>query len=216
MSWRADDDPAAIAERRVRGKLEAWGYFVIPMYAIEDGNEAPCLRRFVERHVLPDLQAWRAGRGLWIEVKWKDSPDYYQKAGEYRHGVDLPKWDAYLEVERETGVPGYLAIVQCRAGKAAELPFDPILLIAPFAYLATQAQRVPEPTAFASRGMVYWPVDAFEAHPIDLPQPPVLGASTVHPWHQAARDGRVPHWEPNRQGRLWEPPSFPCRTKPER
>jgi len=208
------DDRAAVAERTVRAKLEAWGYYVVPIYAIEDGG-APLLTGLVRAHVLPDLQAWRAGRGLWVEVKYKDSPAMYQRAREYRHGIDLPNWDAYREVERETGVPGYLAIIQARAGKAPEIPFDPILLIAPFAYLATQAHRVPDPTPAAPRGMVYWSVEAFERHPVDLPAPPILGAATVHPWDQADRDGRAPQWEPNPQGRLWNPPPFPCRRKPQ-
>jgi len=152
----------------------------------------------------------RDGRAWWVEVKYKDSPAKYQIAGEHRHGIDLPNWDAYREVERESGVPGWLAIVQARAGKAPEVPFDPVLLTASFAYLATRAQRDPRPFDFAPRGMVWWAVDAFEHHAIDFTRPPALGAKTVHAW-----DGRGARWEPNPQRVFWPGPSFPCRKKPE-
>jgi hypothetical protein len=212
----AHDPRGEAAQDAVREWLKRSGYWVVPLHAIEEGRGAPALIGLIRRHVLPDFQACRDGRTCWVEVKYKDSPVKYQIAGgEYRHGVDLPNWDAYLEVERESGVPGWLAIIQARAGKAPELSFDPMLLVAPFTYLAKWAQRAPEPTPKAARGMVYWPVDAFEPHRIDLAQPLVLGAKTTHEWDRVGRDGTAPRWAPSRQGLLWPRPSFPCRTKPQ-
>jgi hypothetical protein len=214
MKTSPPDDRAAAAERAVRAWLQRSGYFVVPVHAIEEGG-APALLGLLQRHVLPDLQACRDGSACWVEVKYKDSPARYQKAQEYRHGVDLPNWDAYLQVERESGLPGWLAIVQARAGKAPELPFAPVLLTASFAGLRPWAQRVPDATDCAPCGMVYWPVDVFEQHAIDLAQPLVLGAGTVHPWDRADRGGFAPHWEPSPQRQLWPTRSFPCRTKPQ-
>lgn len=168
-------------EERVRCWYQQQGWFVVPTYCIENGG-APALIGQLRRFVLPDMQAAQAGEMRWVEVKTKTSPVLYQKIGRFRHGIDLRNWLDYREVERTTGLPGYLAILQLRPGKGAAV--DPVLLQAAFADLDSVVQ------IYTSNQMVYWDADRFERLPIDLTQAaPVLEPKTIHPWDHGREMG---------------------------
>ena len=56
----------------------------------------------LQKFVLPDFQMFRPGTApCWVEVKYKDHADKYQKLQQWQHGIDLPNWRAYLEVNRK-------------------------------------------------------------------------------------------------------------------
>lgn len=179
------------AERLVRAHFTAQGWFVVPMYAIQDGG-APKVIGQLRSHVLPDLQKFRDGEIRWVEVKAKTCPVWFQKSGRYRHGIDLPHWHDYVRVESESGLPGYLAIVQITNGR--DEPPNPTLLYAPFAVLQRHVQFYETPTPSAPRGMAYFDVDLFDGFaniPTDpagvrlMPLPPRI----VHPWERHRRLG---------------------------
>jgi hypothetical protein len=92
-----------------------------------------------------------------------------------RHGVDWPHWLDYIEVEKATGFPGDLAIVELTRD-AAQRPsvFDPLLLMASFEDLRNAVpQELPMEThEVYPRGMALWSRRSFEiigAINIDLP-----------------------------------------------
>lgn len=184
------------AEQAVRRWYQTAGWYVVPLYAIEDGG-APRLAGAIKSHVLPDLQVARAGALRWVEVKGKNIAPYYQKTRRYRHGVNLRNWRAYLEVEAASGVPGYLAIVQLRPGP--DVAIAPQLLVASFATLRADVQiRSADGDGFE---MAFFDVDAFErfALPRDAAAPfPDLAPRRVHPWErgQTLPPRQLPLWTP--------------------
>lgn len=199
------------AEALIRRWYQESGCFVVPVHAIEDGG-APLLTGLLRKHVLPDFQVSRGGASRWVEVKFKDHCVLYQKAREWRTGVDLPNWHDYLQVESETGIPGYMAILQYRKGPGA--PPDPLLLEAPFSRLRAVSQEDPTPREHARRGMVYWPVNFFDRHALSasadhLDLLPRL-TRIIHPWERQGRSGAVPNMDapppkraPDGQGALF-------------
>lgn len=202
------DSPAWVwgcwAENQVRQHLMRQGLFVVPTHAIEDGG-APLLLGMLSAARLPDFQVAGAGAARWVEVKWKDHPALYQKAREFRHGIDLPAWTDYLMVERESGIPGMLIILQFRPGASAAP--DPMLLAAPFTRLGRLAQVREDPHSTFTRGAVYWPADCFERSPLPaaLATAPMTERLTqvIHPWERPAKDGTVPQMAADQQWTLF-------------
>src|SRR5262245_35717657 len=143
---RARDDPEWVrwwrdAEEGVRALFEK-RWLVLPVYAVERGG-APMLISHVQTLRALDLMVANAGQTRFIEVKAKDHPVIWQKTGRFRTGIDLPKWYAYLEVERATGIPGDIAMVHYRAGAADDVA-NPILAQQSFEHLRYVMQ--PDPT----------------------------------------------------------------------
>ena len=186
-------------ERTVRKWYRDQGYFVVPTSAIEMGG-APKLVGLLQAHVLPDMQAAQAGEMRWVEIKFKTAPVLYRKTGTWRHGVDLSNWLAYLEVERITGIPGELAIVQLRPGPKADSSL--LLLRATFATLRGLGQEITYPDG---KDVVVWDVDRFDRFPITDHAIPDLRSlrSVVHPWEQPGADGVAPQMGPKQEMFPW-------------
>lgn len=179
------------AETAVRAALVRLGYFVVPAHAIEQGG-APMLIGLLEKHVLPDFLVARAGMSRWVEVKFKDHCVKFGKTGYFRHGIDLPNWYAYREVEKITGVPGHLAVLQYRPG--ANVDPDPHLLMQSFAHLHEVIDFQPDPIPTAPRGMAYWNVDEMNTITrLDFNFTDVERLTKViHPWEARTKSGDAP------------------------
>ncbi len=178
------------AEDAVRRAYTRLGYFVVPAHAIEDGG-APMLIGLLRKYVLPDFLVAKGGIPRWLEVKYKDHCVKYQKTGFFRHGIDRAKWDSYRKVEKITGIPGSIAIIQYRPGASAD-PF-PHLLEQSYSRLE-QTVQFAAPTAHAPTGMVYWNVDDMEiVTPLDFQftDLPRL-TEVIHAWEQKSKSGHAP------------------------
>jgi len=178
----------------LRRDYEKHGWFVAPMYAIEDGG-APMLCREVEKIVLTDLLMFKRGEPLWVEVKYKDRADWYQIGQQWQHGIDLPNWRAYLKAQDNTGFPGRLSIMQLRPGKDAEP--QPVHLWQNFSELEKWVQIIETPHTTFRRGVAYFPLDAFKCSPIVFSLPPdlpPLPKPESHPWQRPSKAGTVPQW----------------------
>jgi hypothetical protein len=188
------------AEKAVRAAYHRLGYFVVPAYAIEDGG-APMLIGQLQKFVLPDLLVARGGRSEWREVKFKDHCVLFGKTGYYRHGIDLPKWEHYRVVERATGIPGSIAVLQYRRG--AEGDPDPYHLEQSFEHLARIVQIEPRPIPSAPQGMVYWNVDEMDVvGPLNFDFTDVQRLTNViHAWEQKSKSGKTPEVDLNQQQR---------------
>lgn len=179
------------AERAVRAAFKELGYFVVPLFAIEDGG-APMLAGLLRNYVLPDFLVARGGSTRWIEVKFKSHCVKYAKTGYFRHGIDLPKWKAYGEVERISGIPGSIAVLQYRAG--ADAYPDPHLLVQTFEHLRGVVDVEPKATETAPGGMVYWNVDEMDTVArLDFNVTDIERLTKViHPWEARSRAGVAP------------------------
>lgn len=82
------------------------GYLVIPVGDIESGTGrgpralAPL---GAEDIVLPDLLVFKAGRELWVEVKWKTRATLNEQRGYTCTGIDLAKYEEYRRIAAATG-----------------------------------------------------------------------------------------------------------------
>ena len=181
--------------------LMGCGFLILRADLIENGGPPAFVGADGRGQVItPDLVAARAGRTRWVEVKFKTAAVPYGKTpGTWRTGVDERNWRQYLEVQRITGAPGWLAIVQLRP--AGKLAAEPELQLATLDHLARRAT----PHIGAGDRKVWWDIDDFERFPIvidgagALELPPRL---VERPWERPARDGTVPRCPPPGQRQL--------------
>jgi hypothetical protein len=184
-----------LAQDEVRRLHVEAGDYVVPTYAICSGG-APKLVGLLQRHVLPDLQVFNRNGGRWIEVKYKDHLDKFQKRKQWQQGIDLPHWHDYCEVEQKTGLPGQLDIIQLKPGKEAEP--DPVLLWQSFNVLRDCVQIKRTPHASFTRGIAYFPIEAFKCRRLSAFVPPETLpslATNVNPWEKKSKTGTAPQWE---------------------
>lgn len=142
------------AEELVADLFRQWGYYVIPSYEYSgrDDDKAPKLTGSVRGYTLPDLDVSGNGRRFWVEVKLKTEPTWTRKLQRYEHGIPLRHYQDYLEVERITGCPVYLAIVEENTG---------LILIQRFRKLCESA-RIYDGVKMSRGGMAFFPRDSFQ------------------------------------------------------
>jgi hypothetical protein len=189
------------AERAVRDAYQRLGYFVVPTNLIMEARGAPMLTGLLKKYVLPDMMISRGGRSAWREVKFKDHCVKFGKTGFFRHGIDLPKWRAYRQVEKETGIPGGIAILQYRPGASADP--CPCLLEQTFEHLETAVDLQTQSLPHASGGMAYWNVDEMDRVcflDFDFTDIPRL-TKTIHAWEGVSRRGVAPQANMDQQQR---------------
>lgn len=136
-------------ERVVAELFRARGHYVIPSYdyAGADGDKVPKLQGLCAAFPIPDLDVARGGARRWVEVKTKSECVRYRKANEWRHGIPKRLWQAYQHVERITGAPVEIAILELSTGDILT------------ASLAALGNPVQESNAGHWRGKpeVFWP-----------------------------------------------------------
>lgn len=108
----------------IRKWLTNQGYWVVPTGDIENGG-APLLIKKIKSTILPDILAGRQ-KPFWVEVKTKTRLPHYQRYKRDQHGIGRRLWEAYLEVQKETGLIGFLAILQLQPLKFYLGKFDEI------------------------------------------------------------------------------------------
>jgi hypothetical protein len=116
------------------------------------GTKAPILNGPWSGYRLPDFSVLTRGTSNWAEVKLKSYSPFYAKAGNQRHGIDLPNWRDYLKVSQLSGQPGFLVIGNRATGD---------ILIASFKLLEQFAQEHAESTQSFPDGGVFWPARIF-------------------------------------------------------
>lgn len=170
--------------------LEDQGWYVAPMHSTGNGG-APLARQRWKGLILPDLQLIGGGETRWTEVKWKTAPVFYQITREWRHGVDLHNWEDYLELSHQSGVPGWLAIVQVKAGPDED-QLEPTLLLAPFVELEPHGTVGKFSDGLRMMFCTKW-FDVHRLHGFQHP-PPTLRKS-VRPWEQKSKAGKAPRFD---------------------
>jgi hypothetical protein len=104
----------ASGEQLVARELMARMWYILPSYDYSgrENNKAPRLEGLKGRYVLPDLLAFRDALARWWEVKVKASATYTRIKKRLEHGIPRRHYDDYLAVERITGIPVYLFVIE--------------------------------------------------------------------------------------------------------
>lgn len=102
------------AELAVSAFLQERGWFIIPSYdyAGLTHDKPPRLQGLRSAYPIPDLDVCRNGERRWIEVKAKTSARMFWKRRAFQHGVH--NYDHYKEVQRQSGTPVWLAILELK------------------------------------------------------------------------------------------------------
>ena len=173
-------------EDEVRDWLRGQGKFVIPVNAIETGG-APRALGLLKNWTLPDLGVIGAGCGEWWEVKTKRRATFYHIVKKHRHGIERRLWLQYLVVERESGWPGHLAIVEQE---------PPRLVAATFTHLAkVLIPHTGSRANFNGQEMVFFDADEFEVLLSGMewhtPSPSPIEPTVAYPWAEPP----LPDWQ---------------------
>lgn len=169
--------------------LKQEGWYVVQAADIRTERGGP---RAIAEHtssVLPDLLALKGGISRWCEIKVKDSPIIFRNNWQPRHGIDTPYWDHYLTVERESGIDGYLYIIELSEMEGGHI--NPHLLVQSIRILSS---NIASPNGILSPGEhgkfpyggTFWARGAFELLG-NLPKdPPLILGETIkakiHGW----------------------------------
>jgi hypothetical protein len=100
-------------ERIVADWFKADGWYVLASYDYNgDDDHPPRMEGRTRRFIIPDLDACKGGRRIWVEVKTKTAPSLHRATNILEHGIPLRHYEQYLQVELETGCPVYLLIYE--------------------------------------------------------------------------------------------------------
>lgn len=138
-------------EKIVAEMLRRSGCFVIQSYAGDDANKAQKMQGIGRSYVIPDLNVARDGWWFWVEVKTKKEPTPQRETQIEEHGIPLHHWEDYREVQRITGAPVFLAIVEECSG----------------AVLMRRLDSLGEPRTDA--GTAFWPRANFDTFEKEIP-----------------------------------------------
>jgi len=120
---RVDFDAALfvgrIGEQMVVRFLRLRGLGVIPCYDYtgKAGDKAPWLQFTGDRRfILPDVDVCGGGDRFWFEIKSYYGPADNRALGAQVHGIPGRLYRDYLEVEKESGCPVYIAVLEISTG----------------------------------------------------------------------------------------------------
>ncbi|MBF0093941.1 MAG: hypothetical protein HQL34_05280 [Alphaproteobacteria bacterium] len=106
----AEETVADILKRR-------FGCHVVPVYDYNANNKAPKLHGFPVSYVVPDLDVSKDGERSWVEVKAKSNSGCPTRVtGQIEHGFAWRLFRQYQEVQRITGTPVYIVILETVSG----------------------------------------------------------------------------------------------------
>lgn len=136
------------------GWLQQRGWLIVPSYDYsgEDGNKAPKMHGVRLSLVIPDLDACRSGERFWVEVKTKWEATFTEKTQRLEHGISLRHYEHYQQVEKESGNPVWLFVLEERTG---------VILAGRLRDLAEHA-RIYKGWKMGQAGMVFFPREKFK------------------------------------------------------
>lgn len=191
-------------ETLVREWLKMQGLFVLPTSLIATGG-APALASHLKKVVASDILVSGLGRTYWAEVKTYQRSTWNNKRHREEHGIPIRLWQAYLEGERITGIPGYLYILQLYEGDG-RTPLNRILegslkIIQIGAAEMTEQYPPSGPQIFFDvRRFNWYDGDTLEPVLVNCPIPDPLPPKTLRSWEIQRR------WAKYRQLPLGDPP----------
>lgn len=82
--------------------LAASGWHYVSLAKICEGG-APLARGGNRKLILPDLDAYRDGRNVFVEAKVKTQSIVYRIKNQERHGINQRNYEHYMEIQRVSG-----------------------------------------------------------------------------------------------------------------
>lgn len=147
-------------------RKRGWNVLAVCDFTGREANKAPRIHTLSGWLTAPDFLVWSEGCIRWLELKTKTKAVCFRSRREWRHGISERHWKDYLEVERVTNIPGYLAIFEKEVAEDPRCPclkketFDDRFsakLVARFSDLTKVAKK-----AFSTKaGDVMFPRDSF-------------------------------------------------------
>ena len=109
-----------IGEKVAREITKREGWYVLPA-SLSGSSKAAMFDSLNEKIILPDNFESKNGLSRWLEIKTKTVASFSTKDKEWEHGLPLRHWNSYMQIQKKSGVPGFLGII--------ELNPDPSFLI---------------------------------------------------------------------------------------
>jgi hypothetical protein len=131
--------------------LKRDGWYVLASYDYSGSDDhPPRLEGWARQFIIPDLDACKGGRRIWVEVKTKAAPSLHRATNIIEHGIPLRHYEQYLQVERETGCAVHLIIYEEQSD---------VLLHQKLSELGQP--RIYSGDKMSYGGMAFWPRDSF-------------------------------------------------------
>ena len=102
--------------------LQNYGWHTIPTYDYK--SEYKKSPRMVGKNSflrLPDIDASKNGKRIWIESKWKEGASWTYSKRTFEHGIPLYLYDEYLKVEKITGDPVWIFFIEGNQAKLTQI-----------------------------------------------------------------------------------------------
>lgn len=114
-AWKKGDK----GQRLVARWLADGHWWVVPSYDYSgtSGDKAPRMFSRSGQLVLPDLDACKDGRRIWVEVKTKDRATFHIKTRTLEHGFSSRHFEQYLGVEEISGTRVFILFVEMDGGR---------------------------------------------------------------------------------------------------
>lgn len=139
-----------------RNILTASGWNYISLTNIAEGG-APLAHGPNGKTILPDYDAYKEGRSVFVESKAKSQSIVFRLRNQERHGINYTNWTHYKRIEAETGKPCCIALVELHRENGNRLEWSGSLLFEKLSNLAQPcSDGAPE-----SPAKVYWPRKRF-------------------------------------------------------
>lgn len=102
------------AEHRIKQMLEERGWFV--KRSEREDRKSPVATRLWEANIEPDLDAWKSGTSCWVEVKSHAHAHKSPIQKSLTHGITHRHYLHYRKMQKESGRPVFLAILERSTG----------------------------------------------------------------------------------------------------
>lgn len=139
-----------------RNILTAAGWNYISLSKIAEGG-APLAHGPHGKTILPDYDAYKDGRSVFVESKAKSQSIIYRLRNQERHGINYKNWMHYQTIQQETGKPCCIALVELERETDRGLVWSGSLLFETMTNLA-EVCRTDYPE---NPPKVYWPRKRF-------------------------------------------------------
>lgn len=153
------------AELAVAEWLKRRGWGVVPSYDYSgaSGDKGPRAMFLHRRLIIPDLDVFKEGTRLWVEVKFYTYAPVNRALGKSVHGIPRYYYEHYLGVEKESGNPVFLAVVE---EDLSRLLIARMSKLTPYRCQCRHCKAgEPARCTAALRDGVYFPVDEFREFP---------------------------------------------------
>lgn len=102
--------------------LQNYGWHTIPTYDYKsEYKKSPRMVGTKDYLRLPDIDASKDGKRIWIECKWKEGASWTYSKRTFEHGIPLYLYNEYLKVEKITGDKVWIFFIESNQAKLTSI-----------------------------------------------------------------------------------------------